>query len=104
MLPVSDHNPTRTTPYVNYALIALNVLAFLFELAQIGVHGESFVISGYGLVPTRVWADPLGEAFTIFSSMFMHGGWMHLGTNMLFLWIFGDNVEDAIGHLRYIAF
>jgi membrane associated rhomboid family serine protease len=104
MLPVSDQNPTRTTPYVNYALIALNVLAFIYELSQIGAHGDNFVISGYGLVPTRIWADPQGEAFTIFSSMFMHGGWMHLGTNMLFLWIFGDNVEDAIGHVRYIFF
>lgn len=104
MLPVSDQNPTRTTPYVNYALIALNVLAFFFELTQIGAHGDNFVISGYGLVPTRIWADPQGEAFTIFSSMFMHGGWAHLGSNMLFLWIFGDNVEDAIGHVRYIFF
>jgi len=104
MLPVSDQNPTRTTPYVNYALILLNVLAFLYEWTQIVVHGDSFVVSGYGLVPTRIWADPAGESFTIFSSMFMHGGWGHLGGNMLFLWIFGDNVEDAIGHARYIVF
>jgi membrane associated rhomboid family serine protease len=104
MLPVSDQNPTRTTPYVNYALIALNVLCFLFEWSQIAAHGDNFVISGYGLVPTRIWADPLGESLTIFSSMFMHGGWMHLGSNMLFLWIFGDNVEDAIGHGRYLFF
>jgi membrane associated rhomboid family serine protease len=104
MLPVSDQNPTRTTPYVNYVLILLNVLAFLYEQLLMGVHGDSFVIAGYGLVPTRIWADPLGEGFTIFSSMFMHGGWMHLGTNMLFLWIFGDNIEDAVGHFRYIFF
>lgn len=104
MLPLSDQNPTRTTPYVNYALIALNVCAFIYEWLQIAVHGDSFVVSGYGLVPTRIWADPLGESFTIFSSMFMHGGWVHLAGNMLFLWIFGDNVEDAIGHVRYIVF
>jgi membrane associated rhomboid family serine protease len=104
MLPVSDQNPTRTTPYVNYALIALNVVAFVYEWLLIATHGDSFVVSGYGLVPTRIWADPLGESFTIFSSMFMHGGWGHLAGNMLFLWIFGDNVEDAIGHLRYLVF
>ena len=104
MLPVSDQNPTRTTPYVNYALIVLNVLAFVFELSLVSAHGDSYVIAGYGLVPTRIWADPFGEGFTIFSSMFMHGGWGHLAGNLLFLWIFGDNVEDAIGHGRYVFF
>jgi membrane associated rhomboid family serine protease len=104
MIPISDQNPTRTTPYVTYLLIALNIFAFLLERQLIGNHGESYVISGYGLVPTRISADPSGEAFTIFTSMFMHGGLGHLAGNLLFLWIFGDNVEDAIGHLRYIAF
>ena len=59
---------------------------------------------GYGLVPTRIALDPGGEAFTIYTSMFMHANLMHLGGNMLFLWIFGDNVEDALGHARYLAF
>jgi membrane associated rhomboid family serine protease len=104
MIPISDQNPTRTTPYVTYVLIALNVLAFLLERQLIGQHGESYVISGYGLVPTRISADPSGEAFTVFTSMFMHGGLGHLAGNLLFLWIFGDNVEDAIGHVRYVAF
>jgi membrane associated rhomboid family serine protease len=104
MIPISDQNPTRTTPYVTYLLIALNVLAYLIERQLIGNHGESYVISGYGLVPTRISADPSGEAFTVFTSMFMHGGLGHLAGNLLFLWIFGDNVEDAIGHLRYVAF
>ncbi|HET7538762.1 MAG TPA: rhomboid family intramembrane serine protease [Polyangiaceae bacterium] len=104
MIPISDQNPTRTTPYVTYALIALNILCYLWERQLIGNHGESYVISGYGLVPTRISADPSGEAFTVFTSMFMHGGLGHLAGNLLFLWIFGDNVEDAIGHGRYIAF
>lgn len=104
MIPISDQNPTRTTPYVTYSLIVLNILAFLLERQLIGSHGESYVISGYGLVPTRISADPSGEAFTVFTSMFMHGGFGHLAGNLLFLWIFGDNVEDAIGHLRYVAF
>jgi len=104
MIPISDQNPTRTTPYVTYLLIALNVLSYLLERQLIGSHGESYVISGYGLVPTRISADPSGEAFTVFTSMFMHGGLGHLAGNLLFLWIFGDNVEDAIGHLRYVGF
>src|SRR6187402_749930 len=104
MIPISDQNPTRTTPYVTYLLIALNILAYLLERQLIGSHGESYVISGYGLVPTRIAADPSGEAFTVFTSMFMHGGFGHLASNLLFLWIFGDNVEDAIGHLRYVLF
>jgi membrane associated rhomboid family serine protease len=104
MIPISDQNPTRTTPFVTYLLIALNVFAFFVERQLIGSHGESYVISGYGLVPTRISADLSGEAFTVFTSMFMHGGLGHLAGNLLFLWIFGDNVEDAIGHLRYIAF
>ena len=73
MIPISDQNPTRTTPYVTYLLIALNILAFLLERQLIGSHGESYVIAGYGLVPSRISADPSGEAFTVFSSMFMHG-------------------------------
>ena len=85
-------------------LIALNIFAFVIERQLIGGHGESYVIAGYGLVPTRVSADPSGEAFTVLTSMFMHGGFGHLAGNLLFLWIFGDNVEDAIGHLRYVVF
>ena len=104
MIPISDDNPTRTRPYVTYALIALNVLAFLFETLALRLHGDAYVISGYGLVPTRIAADPTGELFTVITSMFMHGGFMHLASNMLFLWIFGDNVEDAIGRVRYIVF
>ena len=104
MIPLRDDNPTRTRPYVTYALIALNVLAYLVESFLLRRHGDAYVISGYGLVPTRIAADPSGELFTVFTSMFMHGGFMHLASNMLFLWIFGDNVEDAIGHGRYLAF
>src|SRR5450432_3926921 len=104
MIPIRDDNPTRTRPYVTYALIGLNILAFLFETAALRIHGDAYVISGYGLVPSRIAADPTGELFTVITSMFMHGGFMHLASNMLFLWIFGDNVEDAIGRVRYIVF
>jgi membrane associated rhomboid family serine protease len=104
MIPISDDNPTRTTPYVTYLLIVLNLLAYGVETWLLSVHGDAYVIAGYGLVPTRIAADPGGEAFTVLTSMFMHGGFGHLASNLLFLWIFGDNVEDAIGHLRYVVF
>jgi membrane associated rhomboid family serine protease len=104
MLPIKDQNPTRTFPFVNYLLIALNVAAFIWETLLIHQNGEAAVVSGYGLVATRLLGDPAGEAFTIFTSMFMHGGLGHLGSNMLFLYIFGDNVEDSLGHGRYIGF
>jgi len=104
MIPIRDDNPTRSTPYVTYALIAINVLAYAVESFLLARHGDAYVVAGYGLVPTRIAADPGGEAFTVLTSMFMHGGLGHLASNMLFLWIFGDNVEDAIGHFRYVVF
>jgi membrane associated rhomboid family serine protease len=104
MIPIRDDNPTRTTPVVNYALIAANLAAFVYEWMLIQRDGSNAVVAGYGLVATRIVADPLGEAFTVLTSMFMHSGIQHLGGNMLFLYIFGDNVEDALGHGRYIGF
>lgn len=100
MLPLGDDNSTRRTfPFVTYALIALNVLMFLVELGS----GDPF-IGRWSFVPVRFAADPAGDFLTIFSSMFMHAGWIHLGGNMLYLFIFGDNVEDRLGHLRYLLF
>jgi membrane associated rhomboid family serine protease len=104
MLPIGDRNPTRTTPFVNYALIAANIAVFVWEYLVMLGGGESWLVPGYGFVPSRVSNDPAGEAFTVLTSMFMHGGWGHLGGNMLFLYIFGDNVEDAVGHGRYATF
>ncbi len=100
MLPLGDDNSTRRTfPIVTYALIAVNVLVFLLELAS----GDAF-INQWSFVPSRFAASPGTEFLTIFSSMFMHAGWIHLGGNMLYLFIFGDNVEDRLGHLRYLVF
>jgi membrane associated rhomboid family serine protease len=99
MIPLRDINPVRTTPIVNYLLILANVAAFV-KLASLPPWYEA----GYALVPARFLADPLGEAFTIVTSMFMHANLVHLGGNLLFLWIFGDNVEDALGHGRYLSF
>lgn len=103
MLPLHDRLPRRTVPWVTWSLLAINVVVFLWQSALVEVGYTGFV-ADYGFVPYRFLHAPAGEAFTIFTSMFMHGGWLHVLGNMLFLWIFGDNVEDAIGHFRYLAF
>ena len=100
MFPIGDDNTSRRLlPVVTYALILLNILVFFVEL----LGGDAF-IDAWSFVPTRFLANPVGDAVTIVSSMFMHAGWLHIGGNMLYLWIFGDNVEDRFGHLRYLAF
>jgi membrane associated rhomboid family serine protease len=98
-LPLRDINPTRSTPVVNYLLIVANIAAFLWVKSL-----PPYYEPGYALVPTRIFADPLGEMFTVFTSMFMHANLMHIGGNLWFLWIFGDNVEDAMGSGRYLVF
>jgi len=103
MIPIRDDIPSRTTPYVTYLLMAANVSVWLVEWVLLR-GGAGWVIPAYGLVPARLLADPFGEAFTLGTSMFMHGGWEHLLGNMLFLHIFGDNVEDALGRGRFLAF
>ena len=100
MFPISDDNRSRrTVPLVTYALIALNVLFFFVELSA----GDAFVIK-WAFVPSRFLANPFGDFLTLFSSIFMHAGWVHLGGNMLYLWIFGDNVEDRFGHMKFSIF
>jgi len=100
MFPIGDDNSERRTfPVVTYGLIALNVLFFLVEMNG----GEAF-IQQWAVVPRRLLANPAGDFPTIFTSMFMHAGWLHLLGNMLYLWIFGDNVEDAFGHAKFLFF
>jgi membrane associated rhomboid family serine protease len=100
MFPIGDDNTQeRTFPVVTYVLIALNVLFFLVELSG----GDQF-IKQWAFIPARFSAAPASAAITILTSMFMHGGWMHLFGNMLFLWIFGDNVEDRFGHVQFLFF
>jgi membrane associated rhomboid family serine protease len=100
MLPIGDDDSARrTVPLVTYALIALNILFFFVE--QSG--GDAFV-GRWAFVPRRFLANPSGDVPTLFTSMFMHAGWLHLGGNMLYLWIFGDNVEDRFGHINFTIF
>jgi membrane associated rhomboid family serine protease len=100
MIPIGDDNSARRiTPVVTYVLIALNVLVFFLELNN----GEAF-IQRWAFIPSRFLENPAGDFVTLFTSMFMHAGWAHLLGNMLYLWIFGDNVEDRLGHGLYFAF
>ena len=100
MIPIGDDDSSsRTVPLVSYGLIVVNILVFMLELSS----GEDFIIR-WAFVPSRFTANPFTDFVTLFSSMFMHAGWLHLGGNMLYLWIFGNNVEDRFGHANFIVF
>jgi membrane associated rhomboid family serine protease len=100
MLPIGDDDSARrTVPLITYGLIVVNVLFFMVEL----IGGNAF-IEKWAFVPSRFLANPLGDFLTLFTAMFMHAGWLHLAGNMLYLWIFGDNVEDRFGHIKFLIF
>ncbi|VAW42777.1 FIG056164: rhomboid family serine protease [hydrothermal vent metagenome] len=129
MIPIGDDNRDRTiTPYVNYVLIALNLIVFIIfqgmgenlkftyafsTVPQEIVSGEDLVTenqvfqdpaSGQEIIFPGLQPTPISVYLTLLTAMFMHGGWAHIGGNMLYLWIFGDNLEDRMGHLRYLLF
>ncbi|MBZ5629901.1 MAG: rhomboid family intramembrane serine protease [Acidobacteriia bacterium] len=119
MIPLKDDAPRYSTPYVNYFIVALNVLAFLFELTLPRLNRQVFILQ-FGFVPARVTALlhgahsvralgvllPVNESavLTVITAMFLHASWLHLLGNMWFLWIFGDNIEDHLGHFKYLLF
>lgn len=103
MFPIRDHNPSGRTPFVTWGLIILNVAVFAFSwLAYQNEYDLAVFFWGYGLVPAKIMQGQ--DAYALVTSMFLHGGWLHLIGNMLFLWIFGDNLEDSMGHLGFIGF
>ncbi|MCU0519726.1 MAG: rhomboid family intramembrane serine protease [Anaerolineae bacterium] len=104
MFPLRDNVPSRRFPVVTLVIVVVNVLLFLYEV-MMGADAGAFTVS-YGVVPARLlagWYNP-GVLFTLLSSMYLHGGWAHLIGNMWYLWIFGDNIEDRMGRLRYFVF
>ena len=103
MFPIRDHNPSGRFPYVTYGLLAANILIFLTYATALP-DGARFgaMLNDYALVPGRVASGT--DYHSILTSMFLHAGWMHLAGNMLFLWIFGDNMEDAFGHVGFLIF
>lgn len=104
MLPLKDMNPTRRFPFLTYALILINVLVFLWELSLSPSELET-ALTNLSVVPARVSADPfsLDSILSVIRSMFFHAGWTHLLGNMLYLYLFGDNVEDRLGRIVYMA-
>jgi len=99
LIPLKDDNPRVLTPYFNYGLLLCNIAIFFYQLSR--PDGDAFV-HAYGAIPADIMAGT--HLSGLFSAMFLHGGWMHLLGNMLYLWIFGDNIEGLMGHPRYIVF
>lgn len=114
MVPIRDNNPINITPYITYGLILANILVFLYELTLSGPELERFFRT-WAIVPRQfttslstgelaIGADGVPEWATLFTSQFLHGGFLHIAGNMLYLWIFGNNVEEKLGHLRFLVF
>jgi membrane associated rhomboid family serine protease len=111
MIPLRDENPVRIVPFVTWGVVAACVLAFLVQIS-LGAPGFNRIIFALGVIPAVLFGHAylppeialVPPAATVVSSMFLHGGWLHLIGNMLYLWIFGDNIEDRMGHLRFLVF
>jgi membrane associated rhomboid family serine protease len=106
LIPFKDDNPTIIVPYVTISIIVLNIVVFLWEIFS--PSGEERIVFDYGAIPhnllTLEKSQPVHPLVTVFSSMFLHGGLFHLGGNMLYFWIFGNNIEDRLGHTRFLIF
>ena len=109
MIPLRDENPTRSAPYVVWALVIINIIVFVYTAAL--AQGPHSPAAAFQLVPAELTTGrdipptgPISPWLTIFTSMFMHANLLHIGGNMLYLWIFGNNIEDALGHLRFLIF
>ena len=103
MFPLYDDNPTRITPYFTYGLIGMNVLVFLHEINLSNLQLEQF-FQLYAVIPQELTINWSREWTTLFTSQFLHGGWWHLISNMVYLWVFGNNIEDRLGHFKYLLF
>ena len=103
MFPLYDDNPTRITPYFTYGLIGMNVLVFLHEINLSNLQLEQF-FQLYAVIPQELSINWSREWTTLFTSQFLHGGWWHLISNMVYLWVFGNNIEDRLGHFKYLLF
>ena len=108
MIPLRDDNPSTSAPVVTWLIILANVLVFIYMLLLPSEGALNRFILAFGAIPGeitgRTGGSPVGHYPTLITSMFMHGGWLHIGGNMLYLWIFGDNVEDLMGHGRFLLF
>ncbi len=103
MFPLYDENPTRITPYLTYGLIGMNVLIFLHGFSLSAAQLDQFRLL-YAVIPRELTNNFSGEWITLFTSQFLHGNLWHLLSNMLYLWVFGNNIEDRMGHVKYLIF
>jgi membrane associated rhomboid family serine protease len=102
MIPFKDDNPTQRFPFVTIALIVMNALIFFIEILHPA--GQKYIVYTYGAIPSDMLSFKASAIPSTFSSMFLHGGLFHIGGNMLYLWIFGNNIEDRLGHFKFILF
>ncbi|MBI4639723.1 MAG: rhomboid family intramembrane serine protease [Candidatus Tectomicrobia bacterium] len=110
LIPLKDHNPTRTNPFVTIAIILSNAVVFFYQLS-LGGRGSQFFVYQLGVIPYEVthFTDVFPPALlplplTLVSAMFLHGGFTHIASNMLYLWVFGNNIEDSMGHAKFVLF
>jgi membrane associated rhomboid family serine protease len=110
VVPLRDENPIRSTPTITYGIIGLNIAIFLFQRA-LTPKGLDIFLDTWAIVPVELTSSfqgilksPQSEWITLISSQFLHGGWLHLGGNMLYLWVFGNNIEDQLGHFKFLVF
>jgi membrane associated rhomboid family serine protease len=112
MIPLKDDNPIERFPFITVGILAVNALVYIYQLTLPALHLEAFIFR-FGAIPYNLthplaadllYVTALPPILTVFSSMFLHGGFIHLVSNMLYLWIFGDNIENALGHFRFILF
>src|SRR5579864_5106492 len=104
MIPLRDNIPTRNFPFINWLLIIANAFVFYIELHMGNPTKLEHFITQWAVIPKNLFSAPSKYAFTLITAAFLHGGWMHIISNMLFLHIFGDNVEDRMGHISYLIF
>jgi membrane associated rhomboid family serine protease len=106
LIPFKDDNPSASIPFATIIIIALNISFFILEL--LSPRDTQYLVYAYGAIPKDILSfhsdQPIPAVLTLFTSMFMHGGLLHIGGNMLYFWIFGNNIEDRLGHLRFIFF
>ncbi|MCX8058947.1 MAG: rhomboid family intramembrane serine protease [Spirochaetes bacterium] len=103
MIPIRDYNKTKGFSFFNWLILITNIVIFVYQVKMNDRELNEFIMK-YAFIPQRFFQDPLTYFYTLITAMFLHGGFIHLIGNMLFLYVFGDNVEDALGHLRYLVF
>lgn len=104
MIPLRDNIPSKRTPFVTWLLIAANCYVFYFQITAGGISGFEKFISHWAVIPSKLIMEPYSYWHTLITATFLHGGWMHIIGNMVFLYIFGDNVEDRLGHIKFLFF